>query len=374
MSFCPKCNNEYPDNLPECPFCSGSNAAEASNNVPAENEDVVTTDNNTPPEFFGEYKNSQTPEPDNGKNAMPLGVVIGVVAAVVVIVAAVIIAVFCFSGNSSGNSSSAASGSTEDMTMPSGYEEIIQNIKDDDGNLITEATDPYGNTVTREVDSDGNIVTTYVGPDGETATVTTDSNGNIIAQDVPSSSNTSSQNNSSASSKNNSSGNTSSSKNNSSGSASSNNSSSSSSGSNNSSSANAPSGEVLINGKSFKVGDTVTFTGTAEGISEAVAGFQFTIDFDENVLELDKDSITLLDGGCIANPDQPGKIMLNGVSVMTGYNFSMPADFIVCKFKVKDSSSKACDIKITTEEAYTGTGSQELVDVTKDVETSITVK
>ncbi len=376
MSFCPKCNKEYADNLPACPYCiSESNAQGESAQINTEtnaspNEPAYTPQNNFGAEtgFFGDFQNTSAPQQDgNGKKPFPLAVVIGVAAAVVVIIAAVLIAVFCFGGNKDNNTTSAstsanASGAVEDLTMPSGYEDVIKNIKDDQGHIITQATDPYGNTITREVDADGNVTTTYVGPDGQTSTVTTDRDGNIISYDIPTtpaasseSGNTSSENNSSATS-------------------SKNNSSSSNTSSNTSSAQTPASGEVLINGKAFKVGDTVTLTATAEGINEAVAGFQFRIEYDENLLEIDKDSIVLLGGGCLVNPDKPGKILLNGISVSTGYNFSMPADFLVCKFKVKNSSTKACDIKIISEEIYTGTGSQELVDVTKDVETSMTVE
>lgn len=379
MSFCPKCNKEYSDNLIACPYCSGEGNAEiASDEINTEtnaapNETANAPQNNAAaePGFFGDFQNTPEPQQDgDGKKPFPLAVVIGVAAAVVVIIAAVIVAVFCFGGNKGNNNSAPASanasGAVEDLTMPSGYEDVIKDLKDDDGHIITQATDPYGNAITREVDADGNITTTYVGPDGQTSTVTTDGDGNIISYDIPTapavssgSGNTSSKNNSSnTSSKNNSSSNN-----------------SSSNSSSNTSSAQTPAnGEVLINGKAFKAGDTITFTATAEGINEAVAGFQFRIEFDENLLEVDKDSIVLLGGGCLVNPNKPGKILLNGMSAATGYNFSMPADFLVCKFKIKDSSTKACDIKIIPEEIYTGTGSQELVDVTKDVETSMTVE
>ena len=376
MSFCPKCNKEYADNLPACPYCiSEGNAQGESAQINTETNAAPNEPANTPQDnsgsemgFFGEIQNTSAPQQDgNGKKPFPLAVVISVAAAVVVIAAVVLIAVFCFGGNKDNNTTSAstsanASSAVEDLTMPSGYEDVIKNIKDDQGHIITQATDPYGNTITREVDADGNVTTTYVGPDGQTSTVTTDRDGNIISYDIPTTPAASSE-----------SGNTSS-KNNSSATSSKNNSSSSNTSSNTSSAQTPASGEVMINGKAFKVGDTVTLTATAEGINEAVAGFQFRIEFDENLLELDKDSIVMLGGGCLVNPDKPGKILINGISVSTGYNFSMPADFLVCKFKVKDSSTKACDIKIISEEIYTGTGSQELVDVTNDVETSMTVE
>lgn len=369
MSFCPKCNKEYSDNLPACPYCLSEGKTEDEKSASPENTAEITEASQNMPaaeqSFAGDFQNTtEPPQGDNGKKPFPLPVVIGVAAAIVVIVAAVLIAVFCFGGSKDDNSNSTiaptdAPTAAEDLTMPSGYEDVIKDIKDDQGHIITQATDPYGNTITREVDSDGNVTTTYVGPDGQTSTVTTDRDGNIISYDIPTTPAASSE-----------SGNTSS-KNNSSDASSKNESSSSASSSSNPTPA---SGEVLINGKAFKVGDTVTLTATAEGINEAVAGFQFRIEFDENLLEIDKDSIKLLDSACLANPNKPGKIIFSGMSVVTGYNFSMPADVLVCKFKIKDSSTKTCDIKIIPEEIYTGTGSQDLVDVTKDVETSMTVE
>lgn len=373
MSFCPKCNKEYSDDLSACPYCDSVD----SNNALQENSQADNTDNENTQEFFGEFNNPPIPSPDdnNGKKPFPIGVLIGVVAAVVVVVAAILIVVFCFSGNSDKNNTASTSGSSsavEDFTMPSGYEDVIKNIKDDNGNIITEATDPYGNTVTREVDENGNVVTTYIGPDGETSTVTTDTNGNVISYNIPSASSTASNNNSTASSNSNTSSSTSS-NNTSSANTSSTNNSSNNSSSGNTSTVNPSGDEVLINGKSYKVGDTVTFTTTAEGINEAVAGFYFTISYDENLLELDKSSLKYPDGGCLANTNEPGTILVCGISVSQGYNFSMPCDAVVCKFKVKASTSKACDITAKADEVYTGIGSNDVVDVTNDVVLTTTV-
>ncbi|MCQ4023280.1 MULTISPECIES: cohesin domain-containing protein [unclassified Ruminococcus] len=366
MNLCPKCNKEYDDNLTACPYCGGNADADAPESLVKIDvkPDVTLNESESEKASNPQALPVQPVDNSNGKKPMPTGVLVGIIAAIVVVIVVAIVAVFCISGNSDNkNNSSAASGTSsavEDMTMPSGYEDVIKNIRDDSGHVITQATDPYGNTITREVDSDGNVTTTYVGPDGQISTVVTDGDGNIISYDVPTTPATSSKTDSSTSSKNNSSSNTSS-KNN-------------SSSSGNTSSANPSNGEVLINGKSYKVGDTVEFTATAEGINEAVAGFQFSIAYDENLLELDKDSIKLLDGACLVNIDKPGLILTNGISVSTGYNFSMPADFISCKFKVKDTTAKACDITVTPTEVLIGIGTNELVDVTNDVETSITVK
>lgn len=368
MSLCPKCNKEYSDELPTCPFCEGE---DLTSKVTDTTKNVGKTDNVDAEEITTQIAKetedvpfSITPEPDKkNKNFL-----IAIIAAVVVAIAAIVIIIFCLfgnKGNDKATSNNNSSSATEEMTMPSGYEDIIKDIKDSEGHVITQATDPYGNEVTREVDENGNITTTYVGPNGEISSVTTDSEGNIISYDIPESNNNSSNTGSNSSSKNESSK-----------SESTNSQSSSSQSSNNTSSTtnNPSSTGITINGKSYNVGDTVTFIGTAEGISDPVAGYSFTINFDENLLELDKDSIELLDGSIVNTEYQEGVILLNGISISTGYNFSVPCQFIKCTFKVKDSSVKSCDITITADEVYTGIGAIDLVDVTNKVEPSVTVE
>lgn len=385
MSFCQKCNNEYPDDLSSCPYCANESDAVVNENQETQtfdlktNSDIVADPN---AEFFGEGQNFSDMKPDDNNHGLSKGTLIGIIVAVVVVVAAIVIAIFCFSGNG-GDEKTSGTASSEDFTMPSGYEDIINDIKDEDGNVITEATDPYGNTVTREVDDDGNVTTTFIGPDGEVSTVTTDSDGNIISYDIPavsnSSSNTSSDNSSTTSSKNTSSNNTSS-DNTSSKDTSSNNSSSSSnssnnnSSSNNSSNSNTNNGAITINGKEYNVGDTVTFTVTVEGIMDPVAGYQFSVTYDENLLELDPDSVKYHDPGCIANDELPGQIIMSSMSAMTGFDFASTAQVFECKFTVKDSTTKSCDINFTPEEVYTGIGRNDLVDVTGQLEVNTIVE
>lgn len=383
MSFCPKCNKEYPDNLSSCPYCASEGDNADSDNVQTQEIDQQSNENITNNEadgFFGETPQKPENNPYDKDTKLSKGALIGVIIAALAVVAIIVVVIVLIFGNSNNN----AQNKDEDLTMPSGYEEIIQNIKDDDGNLITEATDPYGNTVTREVDDNGNVTTTFIGPDGEVSTVTTDSDGNIISYDTPSSSNNnaSSKNNSSknTSSKNNSSNN--SSKTNSSSSANTSSSSSSNNNSNNSSNNNSSSdtnnnnsdGSVTINGKKYNVGDTVTLKVTAGEIMEPVAGYQFRVAYDENLLELDKKSVVYHDNSCIANLDLQGEILMSSISVMQGFDFGSMVPAFECQFKVKDSTTKSCDIVFEAQEVYTGVGANDLVDVTDQLQIDVTVE
>lgn len=376
MSFCPKCQKEYPDELSQCPYCEAGNSNSEELQPTQEIGDEFNSAVQPPSEFFGESAELIPGQPDGDKKKPSKAAIIAIIAAVVVVVAAIVIAIFFLSGNKDNNDPN-SNDSFEDLTMPSGYEDIISNITDDDGNVITDATDPYGNPISREVDDDGNVTTTFIGPDGEVSTVTTDRDGNIISQNIPgASSNTSSKkDNSSAnsSSKNNSSKNNSSNTSSNNNSSNNNSSSNSSNNSSNQGSGGSADGSITINGQKYNPGDTVTYSATGEGISEAVCGIQFKLTYDENVLELDEDSITPLNGSFMVNAQKAGIVYINGISIGSGFNYSMPANLVECKFKVKDSSTKACDINIDVEEVYTGTGSNEIVDVKDDFEVNVTV-
>ena len=353
MSYCPKCNREYDDALEECPYCADSNNNE---------------------------------EKSSGKKTISKGTLAAIIAAVVVIAAAIVISVVFLTGNQD----SASQNAVEKLTMPSGYEDIISNIKDSDGNVITHATDPSGNEINREVDDDGNVTTTFIGPNGETSTVTTDQNGNILSYDIPgygslgvsgtpssggnekNSGGESSKNNTSSSkASNTSSSDTSTGVNNNSAD---NNASSSNNNSDNGSESDASNGTITINGKPHKPGDTVVLKAEVSGINEPVAGYSFKVTFDENVLEPDKSSMVTHDRSCIVNVKNSGEILMNSISVMTGFDFSSPTNAFECKFKIKNSDIKTSDIDFTALEVITGTGSDELVDATKDAEISFTVE
>lgn len=383
MSFCPKCQKEYSDELSQCPYCGADNSNAEELRVSDEFKDGFDSEVKPSTEFFGESAASIPGQPDGSKKNPNKGAIIAIVAAVVVVVSAIVIAIFFLSGNKNGNESD-LNNATEKLTMPSGYEDVISNITNDDGSVVTDATDPYGNPISREVDDDGNVTTTFIGPDGEVSTVTTDRNGNIISQNIPGVSSNASSNQNGLSSKNNSSnknGSVNNSSNNNNSSSKPNNNSSSNPSSNssannssNQSSGGSQDGSITINGQKYNPGDTVTFSATGEGISEAVCGIQFKLTYDENVLELDKDSITPLNESFMINADRIGTIYINGISIGAGFNYSMPENLVECKFKVKDSSTRACDINIEIEEVYTGTGSNEVVDVTGDLEVNVNVK
>ncbi len=368
MSYCPKCGKEYDDSLPECPYCQ------------AEQTNLEIQEDNNSPEISG------APSGGEENKKVPKGAIAGIIAAVVVIAAVIFMVIMLIPKNGdqkdggSGSSSSDSSSGVEELTMPSGYEEIVNDIKDSDGHIITQSTDPYGNTITREVDSNGNVTTTFVGPDGSTSRVTTDQNGNILSYDIPASggeasvSSTPNNNANTNNSGNTSSGGTSSgntgSGNTSSGNTSSGNASSGGSGE----SSNAANGAITINGKSYKVGDTVTLKGTLGGINEAVAGCVLQVTYDENLLELDEDSLKLFDSSFMTNTNLSGEILASAMNPMTGFDLAAPRQVIECKFKVKDSDTKSCDINFAATEVYTGIGSNPVVDVTASAESEFTVE
>lgn len=381
--MCPNCGREYSDELPSCPYCAENvSEKEETSEQPKSNEFVdekaAVQDGFEQPDFSDDFNDPSSP---NGKKSPSKKTIIAITAsAVVVIVVIILLAVFVFGNNNHGGDGAGNGGNTsatEELTMPSGYEEIIENIEDEDGNIITQAVDSYGNTITREVDEDGNIVTTYVGLDGTTSTVTTDREGNIISYDIPSTS-SSAGSSSAASSGNTSTNNNSSSAANSqtSSSESSSHSSSGSSSNNTSSNQQTSDGTVTINGKQFEVGDTVTMRMTVGGINELVAGFQFGIDYDNELLELNADSVIPYNSSCIMNTNLNGSILMNCISASVGVEFSAPVQVLECKFTVNESTSKACDISVDMNESQicTGVGTQEIVDVTNQAEIDIEVE
>ncbi len=368
MSYCPKCGKEYDDSLSECPYCS------------TKQEDIEIREEDSLPDTY----ESENGEKD--KKGPSKGVIAGVIAAVVVAAAVIILVIMLMPKNNAqtdgGSSSSSldSSSGVEELTMPSGYEDIVNDIKDSDGHIVTQSTDPYGNTITREVDSNGNVTTTFIGPDGSTSRVTTDQNGNILSYDIPASGGTASvssapnnnantNNSGNASSGGTSSNNNVSSNSTSSGNTSSGNTTSSGSGE----SSNGSSGAITINGKSYKVGDTVTLRGTLGGINEAVAGCVLQVTYDENLLELDEDSLELFDPSFMTNTNLSGEILASAMSPMSGFDLAAPKQVLECKFKVKDSDTKSCDINFTATEVYTGVGSNPVVDVTANAESEFTV-
>lgn len=396
--FCPNCGREYSDELADCPYCAANEGAQ--NDIVSEKIDAPKrsdageiNDETAQTQEFAALSGEGNPYqgqndvsegtfdsmPPGDKKPLSRNAVIGIIvaAAVVVIAAIILLVAFGNNGNSDSSSSSAnenASGVTEELTMPSGYEDVIEEIEDEDGNIITQATDAYGNTITREVDDDGNVTTTFVGPDGTVSTVTTDREGNIISYDIPSVSTNDGSSSSSNTSSQNDSSNTSSQDNNSN--ASSSSSSSTSSSGETSSSTPSSDGTVTINGKQYRAGDTVTMKMTVQGINELVAGFQFEIDYDNNLLQLDPDSVTPANSASILNTNIDGKILINCISPSVGVDFSSESQVIECRFTVKESTTTACDITVNMDESeiYTGIGTQEIVEVTDQAEINLEVE
>lgn len=121
---------------------------------------------------------------------------------------------------------------------------------------------------------------------------------------------------------------------------------------------------VKINGETFNVGDTVTYTAVFK-CDKICSGITAGVTYDDSALELDKDSVNVPNLGSlmVSNLETAGVVKFIGLDVMTGFDFTKGDLLVSMTFTVKegatDSTIKAeisdiadIDTNIITEDSY----------------------
>lgn len=103
---------------------------------------------------------------------------------------------------------------------------------------------------------------------------------------------------------------------------------------------------VKINGETFNVGDTITYTATFK-CDKICSGITSTVAYDENALELDKESVNVPNLGSlmVSNVETDGLVKFIGLDVVSGFDFTKGNLLISLSFKVKDGATDN-DIKL----------------------------
>lgn len=103
---------------------------------------------------------------------------------------------------------------------------------------------------------------------------------------------------------------------------------------------------VKINGESFNVGETITYTAVFK-CEKLCSGVTATVTYDDSALELDKESVNVPNLGLLAisNVDNPGVVKFIGIDVLNGFDFTKGDLLVSMSFKVKDGATDN-DIKL----------------------------
>lgn len=373
MIRCPKCNNEYNEQLPQCPICGYnpqedvSRILEETKSLYSEDQTVIHSDNDMQyhdgfdspmdeqqtfdpaanssdsnaavtsasssygddfgaaapqeeiPEKLREY-NVDVSTAYKKQRKIPLGVKI--IIAIVVILALLVAALF-------------ATGV----------------FKIDNGNFVFRPEKLPGTVSQVSAGSDGNSISSG-SPQSE---LPTDENGNVIQNNTSSnvSVNTSDTDtaNSSSSAGQSSGGSDNSST--SSGSTGSNASGSSSSGGSTSGGepGNNLAGAIAINGKEFQAGDTVTYTAYLGGINQPVCGVNGSVNYNSSLLKIKEDSIQFPNiGNPIYNAKEKDELLFN-TSNLDGFDFASEKVLVRVSFEViGNTNATSSDISLTIRE------------------------
>lgn len=96
---------------------------------------------------------------------------------------------------------------------------------------------------------------------------------------------------------------------------------------------------IKINGEAFKKGDVVTYNVMFK-CDKVCSGINAKVSYDENSLELDKESVNVPNMGplAISNTDEAGFVKFIGTDVVTGMDFTEEKLMVSMSFKVKDEA------------------------------------
>lgn len=123
-------------------------------------------------------------------------------------------------------------------------------------------------------------------------------------------------------------------------------SSSSSSGNSSSSGGGAATGTATINGKEYQVGDTITYTAYLGGISKAVCGVDASVIYNSSMLAIDEDSISFPNiGNPIYNTKERDEFLFNSTN-LDGFDFASEAVLVSVSFTVKSAGTSDISLSI----------------------------
>lgn len=377
MIRCPKCNNEYNEQLPQCPICGYnpqedvSRILEETKSLYSEDQTVIHSDNDMQyHDGFDSPMDDQEQAFDSAAN----------------------------SSDSDAAKTSASSSYGDDFGAAAPQEEIPEKLREYNVDVNTAykkqrkiplgvkiiiaivvilallvaalfATGVFkidnGNFVFRPEKLPGTVSQVSTGPDDNSISsvnpqseLPTDENGNIVQNNTSSndSVNTSDTANSSSSAGQSSGGSDNSST--SSGSTGGKVSGSSSSGGDKSGGdksggepGNNLAGAITINGKEFQVGDTVTYTAYLGGINQPVCGVDGSVNYNSSLLKIKEDSIEFPNmGNPIYNAKEKDELLFN-TSNLDGFDFASEKVLVKVSFEVVGTSNAtSSDISLTFRE------------------------
>lgn len=377
MIRCPKCNNEYNEQLPQCPICGYnpqgdvSRILEETKSLYSEDQTVIHSENDMQyHDGFDSPMDEQEQTFDPAAN----------------------------SSDSDAAKTSASSSYGDDFGAAAPQEEIPEKLREYNVDVNTAykkqrkiplgvkiiiaivvilallvaalfATGVFkidnGNFVFRPEKLPGTVSQVSTGPDDKSISsvspqseLPTDENGNIVQNNTSSndSVNTSDTANSSSSAGQSSRGSDNSST--SSGSTGSKVSGSSSSGGDKSGGdksggepGNNLAGAITINGKEFQVGDTVTYTAYLGGINQPVCGVDGSVNYNSSLLKIKEDSIQFPNiGNPIYNAKEKDELLFN-TSNLDGFDFASEKVLVKVSFEVVGTSNAtSSDISLTFRE------------------------
>ena len=372
MIRCPKCNNEYNEQLPQCPICGYnpqedvSRILEETKSLYSEDQTVIHSDNDM------QYHDGFDSPMDDQEQAFDPA---------------------ANSSDSDAAKTSASSSYGDDFGAAAPQEEIPEKLREYNVDVNTAykkqrkiplgvkiiiaivvilallvaalfATGVFkidnGNFVFRPEKLPGTVSQVSTGPDDKSISsvnpqseLPTDENGNIVQNNTSSndSVNTSDTANSSSSAGQSSGGSDNSST--SSGSTGGKVSGSSSSGGDKSGGepGNNLAGAITINGKEFQVGDTVTYTAYLGGINQPVCGVDGSVNYNSSLLKIKEDSIEFPNmGNPIYNAKEKDELLFN-TSNLDGFDFASEKVLVKVSFEVVGTSNAtSSDISLTFRE------------------------
>lgn len=97
---------------------------------------------------------------------------------------------------------------------------------------------------------------------------------------------------------------------------------------------------VKINGETFNVGDTVTYTAVLKS-EKICSGITAGVTYNDSALELDKESVNVPNLGSlnISNTDTAGEVKFIGLDAIKGFDFTEGKLLVSISFKIKDGAA-----------------------------------
>ena len=104
---------------------------------------------------------------------------------------------------------------------------------------------------------------------------------------------------------------------------------------------------VQVNGKDYKVGDTIMYTAYLGDMPKLVGGIDCSLVYNDDMLKIDADNIKFpILTGVVYNTDLKDQVLFNAVNIK-GYDFCKRNIIVQVPFVVQESKSTACEIAIS---------------------------